>query len=431
MMLMPTSCWKTASPIPIQTTGASRRVPSTIKSDRRGRCSPRRLCTTCLTSASASPPMLAKTRPASFSRPRATRKRGDSGMRHTPPRNAIDGIASIQNIQRQAGTPSQKAALAPPATRAMTSLLKKPPNRPDTIAICCSEASRPRMCDGATSAMYIGASTLAAPMPRPPTSRAAMKTLAEPASPVAAALTRNRTAFRNIVGRRPYRSATVPAKKAPTAHPIRTDATAKPVVAARVPKARASASTVPLMTPLSNAKRKPPSAATELSAMTYAEPPVVPGIVVVRVDRKAPPVTSASMLRTGSFTAHTPSRTLGVGAISEVDPGFESDHERVGDPAGAARLDDVLEVGRKVDGVLEEPEPIGQLQRGLVPLDAHGRIRDTRAPLRILEVIAEATVRGAEGEDVGRPRGEHAAGDQADVAEERHHADGLVGRDEQ
>jgi hypothetical protein len=35
-----------------------------------------------------------------------------------------------------------------------------------------------------------------------------------------------------------------------------------------VPKAWASASTVPLTTPLSNPKRNPPSAATELSAMT-------------------------------------------------------------------------------------------------------------------------------------------------------------------
>ena len=300
---MPTSCWKTASPIPIQTTGASRRVPSTIKSDKRGRCSPRRLCTTCRTSASASPPMLAKTRRASSSPPRATRKRGDSGMSHTPTRNAIDGTASIQNIQRQAGAPSQKVVLAPPATRAMMSLLKKAPNRPDTIAICCSEASRPRMCDGATSAIYIGASTLAAPIARPPRSREAMNTPAEPARPVAAALMRNRTAFSNIVGRRPYRSATGPATKAPTAHPSRTDATAKPVVAARVPKARASASTVPLTTPLSNPKRKPPSAATELSAMTYVELSGVPRIVVAPVGGRARPVTSAPMLLTGSFKA--------------------------------------------------------------------------------------------------------------------------------
>src|SRR4029453_15743667 len=423
MMLMPTSCWKTASPIPIQTTGASRRVPSMIKSDKRGRRSPRRLCTTCRTSASASPPMLAKTRRASSSPPRATRKRGDSGMSHTPARNAIDGTASIQNIQRQAGAPSQKVALAPPATRTMMSLLKKAPNSPDTIAICCREASRPRMCGGATSAIYIGASTLAAPMARPPRSREAMNTPAELARPGAAALMRNRAAFSNIGGRRPYRSATVPATKAPTAHPSRTDATAKPVVAARVPKAWASASTVPLTTPLSNPKRKPPSAATELSAMTYAELSGVPRIVVAPVGGRTRPVTSASMLLTGSFKATLLLGHWGRCAISEVDPSFESDHKGVGDLAGAARPDDVLEVGREVDRVLEESEPIGQLERGLVLLDSDGRIRLPRAPLRVFQVFAESTVHDTEAYDVGRPRREHAARDHAGGEEEGHHTD--------
>jgi hypothetical protein len=124
-------------------------------------------------------------------------------MSSTPARNATDGTASIQNIQRHAGAPSQKVAPAPPANRARMSLLRKAQNNPDTIAICCSDASRPRTCGGATSAMYIGASTLAAPMARPPTRRDAMKKPAEPASPVATALARNSTAFSSIVGRRP------------------------------------------------------------------------------------------------------------------------------------------------------------------------------------------------------------------------------------
>ena len=124
-------------------------------------------------------------------------------MSSTPARNAIDGTASIQNIQRHAGAPSQKVAPAPPASLAMMSLLRNAQNSPDTIAICCREASRPRTLDGATSAMYIGASTLAPPMARPPTRRDAIKKLAEPASPVAIALARNSTAFSSIVGRRP------------------------------------------------------------------------------------------------------------------------------------------------------------------------------------------------------------------------------------
>ena len=95
-----------------------------------------------------------------------------------------------------------------------------------------------------------------------------MKTPAEPAAPVMNALTRKRTAFSSKVGRRPMKSARVPARKAPTAQPISTEATAKPVPAAPVPKASASAPTAPLMTPLSKPKRKPPTAATQDNAMT-------------------------------------------------------------------------------------------------------------------------------------------------------------------
>ena len=124
-------------------------------------------------------------------------------MSSTPAKNEIDGTASIQNIQRQAGAPSHSVAPAPPASLTRMSLLRNAPNSPNTMAICCSEPSRPRMCAGATSEMYIGASTLAAPMASPPTSREAMNTPAEPARPVPTALMRKRTAVRSIVGRRP------------------------------------------------------------------------------------------------------------------------------------------------------------------------------------------------------------------------------------
>src|SRR5207249_6114434 len=69
----------------------------------------------------------------------------------------------------------------------------------------------------------------------------------------------------------PRESASLPAPNAPTAQPSNTDATAKPVPAASVRKAFASASTVPLITPLSKPKRKPPIAATQHSAITYAD----------------------------------------------------------------------------------------------------------------------------------------------------------------
>jgi hypothetical protein len=116
--------------------------------------------------------------------------------------------------------------------------------------------------------MYIGANTLAPPMATPAVIRAAMKNAAELAAPVATAVTRNRIAFKSIVGRRPRESANLPAPNAPTAQPSKIDATAKPVPAASVPKAFARASTVPLITPLSKPKRKPPIAATQHSAIT-------------------------------------------------------------------------------------------------------------------------------------------------------------------
>ena len=124
------------------------------------------------------------------------------------------------------------------------------------------------MCAGATSDIYIGAKTLAAPMARPPAIRDAMKNRAELAAPVATALARKRTALKNIVGRRPIASASLPAPKAPAAQPSNTEATAKPVPAALVPKAFARASTAPLITPLSKPKRKPPIAATHESTIT-------------------------------------------------------------------------------------------------------------------------------------------------------------------
>src|SRR6266853_383808 len=186
-MLMPTNCWNAASPMPTRTTGASRAVPDTSTSDRRGRCSPRRLCSTCRTRASASLSMRANTWRACSRLPLAIRKRGDSGMHKAPSSKAAAGTASIQNIQRQAGASNQKVALAPPASLARMSLLRKAPKSPSTIAICCSEARRPRIWAGATSEIYMGASTLAAPIASPPAIRAAMKRPGEPAAPVTTA----------------------------------------------------------------------------------------------------------------------------------------------------------------------------------------------------------------------------------------------------
>src|SRR6056297_1816222 len=65
-----------------------------------------------------------------------------------------------------------------------------------------------------------------------------------------------------ITGFRPTLSAMLPAKKAPAAQPSSMEATLKPVPTASESKACCSASTVPLITPLSKPNRKPPIAAT-------------------------------------------------------------------------------------------------------------------------------------------------------------------------
>ena len=83
--------------------------------------------------------------------------------------------------------------------------------------------------------MYIGASTLAAPIARPPTIRQVIKACAEAAAPVANALTRKSAALNSMVGRRPIMLAKAPAPNAPPAHPSRTEATANPVAAVWVP----------------------------------------------------------------------------------------------------------------------------------------------------------------------------------------------------
>ena len=83
------------------------------------------------------------------------------------------------------------------------------------------------------------------------------------AMPEPQALTMKKTAATSSRVRRPYLSARRPAKKAPTAHPSSMDATLKPVPTLSELNEDCRPSTVPLMTPLSNPKRKPPMAATQ------------------------------------------------------------------------------------------------------------------------------------------------------------------------
>src|SRR5581483_4403266 len=98
----------------------------------------------------------------------------------------------------------------------------------------------------------------------PPSRRAATNSADVVAAPAPSADSRNSTAEAISTERRPRRSARRPARNAPRAQPSSIEATSKPTPAELEWKARRRPSTVPLMTPLSKPKRKPPIAATPL-----------------------------------------------------------------------------------------------------------------------------------------------------------------------
>ena len=57
------------------------------------------------------------------------------------------------NIQRHAWAPRASCSAAPPATAWSTASESRATKMPSTMAICCSDASDPRMRAGAISAM--------------------------------------------------------------------------------------------------------------------------------------------------------------------------------------------------------------------------------------------------------------------------------------
>src|SRR5216684_3767953 len=117
-------------------------------------------------------------------------------------------------------------------------------------------------------------------------------------------------------------------------------------------------------------------------------------------------------------------------SCSKVDPYPEPGHECVGNPTSTTGPDDVLQVGLEAQCVPEKPEAVGQLERRLISLHSDGGIRLQRAPLRVLQIIAELPENDAEAAPVPRPRREKAAEEEASGGKKRHQTDGLVGRDE-
>jgi len=118
------------------------------------------------------------------------RNTGLSGIKKLRMRNSPAGIASAQNIQRQAHSRPQFSSTPVPISIFMICAERIP----RTIVIWFRLTMRPRISAGLTSAIYIGASALAMPMPIPPMKRAILNIIKSSYHPVARALTVNSTA---------------------------------------------------------------------------------------------------------------------------------------------------------------------------------------------------------------------------------------------
>jgi len=116
--------------------------------------------------------------------------------------------------------------------------------------------------------MYIGATTLATPMPAPPTSRQSMSHSTDGGKAVPTADTAKSTAAMTMTRRRPKASASWPANQAPTADPMRAIETTKAMTPELRSKVWAMAVLAPLMTAESKPNRKPPRAAVAASRTT-------------------------------------------------------------------------------------------------------------------------------------------------------------------
>src|SRR5262252_6560928 len=94
---------------------------------------------------------------------------------------------------------------------------------------------------------------------------------------------------------------------------------------------------------------------------------------------------------------------------SEINGNLSPEHEGVGNPAGTARPEDILQVGLDVERALAQSQAISQLQHRLVRLHSNTWIQLLRPPLGILQVIAKMTVDDAQADYVSRTIWENAA----------------------
>src|SRR5699024_5023821 len=112
--------------------------------------------------------------------------------------------------------------------------------------------------------------TLAAPTPRPPTTRHTIRPHTPKARPEPTAEMKNRIAAITITGIRPNRFERAPANQAPMAQPSSAEETAKPVSPAPRENSSESALTAPLITEVSKPNRNPPTAAAIEIPTTFA-----------------------------------------------------------------------------------------------------------------------------------------------------------------
>ena len=93
-------------------------------------------------------------------------------MKNAITRNRPAGTASAQNIQRQPHATFHTCDIASPVSLANSMFTICAANMPSTMVIWFTLTMRPLVSAGDTSAIYIGDSALATPIPTPPMKRA-------------------------------------------------------------------------------------------------------------------------------------------------------------------------------------------------------------------------------------------------------------------
>ena len=160
-------------------------------------------------------------------------QRGLSGMNVAMMQNTAAGKAAAQNIHLQAICPFHEAAMSAELNEegigsAINQLVICAAKMPSTMVSWFKETNFPLMEVGATSAIYIGESPEAMPIPMPPKNLATRKTGKVLATPVAMAEKKKINADTINSFFRPILSARLPHTMAPIRQPMRAIVMARP-----------------------------------------------------------------------------------------------------------------------------------------------------------------------------------------------------------